>query len=146
MRTPSINIILTVLYIVIWWSRVLGARPVSSKNPALFSSFPNYNSLMAASTALARGRIQRKKWDLMPELTITSPYIHSRVDLNLMPESTLSPSQGLWIWPQRLPGRQVATPLPPPHSFFSCIQNWDSPNPSPAGECAPPPPGSGGRA
>jgi hypothetical protein len=25
---------------------------------------------------------------------------HARVDLNPMPESTLSPSQGLWIWPQ----------------------------------------------
>ncbi len=29
-------------------------------------------------------------------------------------------------------------------SFFSSLRNWDSPNPSPAGECAPPP-GSGGR-
>jgi hypothetical protein len=29
-------------------------------------------------------------------------------------------------------------------SFFSSRRNWDSPNPSPAGECAPPPPGSGG--
>ncbi len=52
-------------------------------------------------------------WDPMPELTITSPYVHSRVDsqhiyhgqpyarvdLNPMPESYLSPSQGLWIWP-----------------------------------------------
>jgi hypothetical protein len=28
--------------------------------------------------------------------------------------------------------------------FFSSCRNWDSPNPSPAGECAPPP-GSGGR-
>ncbi len=27
--------------------------------------------------------------------------------------------------------------------FFSSRRNWDSPNPSPAGEC--PPPGSGGR-
>jgi hypothetical protein len=51
----------------------------------------------------------------MPELTNTSPYVHSRVDsntftmgigqpyarvdLNLMPESTLSPCQGLRIWP-----------------------------------------------
>jgi hypothetical protein len=41
----------------------------------------------------------------MPELTITSPYVHSRVDSNTftmgnpMPESTLSPCQGLWIWP-----------------------------------------------
>jgi hypothetical protein len=24
---------------------------------------------------------------------------YARVDLNPMPESTLSPSQGLWIWP-----------------------------------------------
>ncbi len=54
-------------------------------------------------------------WDPMPELTITSPYVQSRVnsntftisnpmplwvDLNPMPESTLYPSKGLWIWPQ----------------------------------------------
>jgi hypothetical protein len=61
-----------------------------------------------------RGRIQRKHglWDPMPQLTITSLYVHSRVDShtftmgNPMPESTLtlcqsrrySPSQGLWIW------------------------------------------------
>jgi hypothetical protein len=30
-------------------------------------------------------------------------------------------------------------------SFFSSRRNWDSPNPSPAGECAPHPLGSGGR-
>jgi hypothetical protein len=42
----------------------------------------------------------------MPELTITPPYVYSRVDSsafnmgNPMPESTLFPSQGLWIWPQ----------------------------------------------
>ncbi len=30
-------------------------------------------------------------------------------------------------------------------SFFSSRQNWDSPNPSPAGECGPPPFNSGGR-
>jgi hypothetical protein len=45
----------------------------------------------------------------MPEVTITSPYVHSRVDSiyhgqpcaqsRPSPESTLSPSQGLWIWP-----------------------------------------------
>jgi hypothetical protein len=27
---------------------------------------------------------------------------YDRVDLNPMPESTLSPSQGLWIWPQAI--------------------------------------------
>jgi hypothetical protein len=36
-------------------------------------------------------------WDPLPELTITSPYVNSRVDLNPMTESTLSPSQGLLI-------------------------------------------------
>ncbi len=30
-------------------------------------------------------------------------------------------------------------------SFFSSRRNWDSPNPSTAGECTPPPHGSGGR-
>ncbi len=49
----------------------------------------------------------------MPELTITSPYVHSRVDsihiyhgqpysrvdFNPRPEWTISPSQGLRIWP-----------------------------------------------
>jgi hypothetical protein len=30
-------------------------------------------------------------------------------------------------------------------SFFSSRRNWGSPNPSPADECAPPPPGSGWR-
>jgi hypothetical protein len=28
---------------------------------------------------------------------------YARVDRNTMPESTLSPSQGLWIWPLALP-------------------------------------------
>jgi hypothetical protein len=63
-----------------------------------------------------RGRIQRKAWCLGPYAGAASPYVHSRVDsntltmskqplqarvdLNPMPESTLSPSQGLWIWSQ----------------------------------------------
>jgi hypothetical protein len=52
-------------------------------------------------------------WDPMPELTITSPYVdlqsrlqhmyqgqpYGRVDIDPMSESTLSPSQGLRIWP-----------------------------------------------
>jgi hypothetical protein len=52
----------------------------------------------------SRGRIQRKTWsvwDPMPELTITSPYVHSRVDSNTftmglgnpVPESTLTVCQ-----------------------------------------------------
>ncbi len=44
-------------------------------------------------------------WDPMPELTIYPHQVGSRVDYNTftagnpMPESTLSPSQGLRIWP-----------------------------------------------
>ncbi len=50
---------------------------------------------------------------LYSKLTITSPYVHSRVDSNTFtmgwatrvdlrpaPESALSPNQGLWIWPE----------------------------------------------
>ena len=59
--------------------------------------------------------------------SITSRYIHSRVDsnkltmrigqpfaradLNPMAESTFSPSQGLWFWPQHNPNCR-----PPPHA------------------------------
>jgi hypothetical protein len=52
---------------------------------------------------------KEKTWNHMPELTKTPPGVYSRVDsntftrvdLNPMPESTLSPSQGLWIWPRK---------------------------------------------
>jgi hypothetical protein len=73
---------------------------------------------------LIRGRIQRKTWCIsmgpyagvdytvciLYNLTLCPlqsrlQYIYhgqpyARDDLNPMPESTLSPSQGLWIWPQ----------------------------------------------
>jgi hypothetical protein len=45
-------------------------------------------------------------WDPMPELTITSPYVHSRVDSNTftmgnpMPESTLTLRQSWLFIPQ----------------------------------------------
>jgi hypothetical protein len=57
---------------------------------------------------------ESKEWDRMPELTITSPYVNSRVDSNTftkgnpMPESTLTQCQSRlcppvkdfgWIWP-----------------------------------------------
>ncbi len=63
----------------------------------------------------AKSKEKHGIWDPMPEWPIISPYDHSRVDssrftigdpmpcrvdLNPMPESTLSLSQGLWIWPQ----------------------------------------------
>jgi hypothetical protein len=62
----------------------------------------------------AESKEKHDEWDPMPELIITSPYHmptgqpyvrvvlkpYARVDLHPMPESTLAPSQGLWIWPQ----------------------------------------------
>jgi hypothetical protein len=61
----------------------------------------------------AESKEKHGEWDLLPELIITTPYVHSRVnsttfgqpnarvDLNPMPESTIYPSQGLMIWPQK---------------------------------------------
>ncbi len=75
---------------------------------------PPISMRLAFSGVALWGRIQKKHgvWDPMPEfeLTITSPNVHSRVDFNTftmgnpMPESALSLSQGLWIWPQNLFG------------------------------------------
>jgi hypothetical protein len=56
----------------------------------------------------AESKEKQRVWDPRPELTITSTYVdsytctmdnHDRVGLNHMSESTLSPSQGLRIWP-----------------------------------------------
>jgi hypothetical protein len=65
----------------------------------------------------AESKEKHSEWDPMPELTITSPYalqsrlqcmyhgqFYAKVDRNPVPESTLFPSQGLWIWPQMLKG------------------------------------------
>jgi hypothetical protein len=73
--------------------------------------------ILPADTTEAESKEKHVVWDPMPELTITSPYVHSRVDsntfsmsigqpyakvdLNPLAEWTLSPSQGLWIWPQK---------------------------------------------
>ncbi len=56
------------------------------------------------------------------------------------PSSPPSLGRSSLTQPQNNQGRQSA-------KLFSSRRNWDSPNPSPAGECAPspPPPGSGGR-
>ncbi len=46
---------------------------------------------------------------------------YARVDLNPMPQSTLFPSQGLWIWSQVrtvMPGRIFPERGIPEHSFF----------------------------
>ncbi len=51
----------------------------------------------------AKSKEKHGVWDLMAELTITSPYVDSGVDSNTftmgnpMPESTLYPNQRLWI-------------------------------------------------
>ncbi len=62
------------------------------------------------SSCEAESREKHGVWDSMPELTITSPYVHSRDDSltfamgNPLPESTLTPCRvdfiPLWIWPQ----------------------------------------------
>jgi hypothetical protein len=51
----------------------------------------------------AESKEEHGVWDPVPELTITSPYVNSRDNSNTfttgnpMPESSLSPSQGIWI-------------------------------------------------
>ncbi len=83
------------------------------------------------------GRIQRKTWCMDPgtELTITSPCVHSRVDsqhiyhgqpcsrvdLNHMPVSTLSPSEGLWIWPSR---QWIETAVPILYVLCDQVKHW----------------------
>ncbi len=79
--------------------------------------------------------------DSMPELTITSPYVHSRVDSNTitmgnpLPESTLSPVRdfgfGLWKRTGSFSGQLLPVPefIDPvftktsPKRSFSVIQN-----------------------
>jgi hypothetical protein len=57
----------------------------------------------------AESKENHSLWDLMPELAF--PYVysntyhgqpHARVDLNLLPESTLSHCQGIRIWPLKI--------------------------------------------
>jgi hypothetical protein len=69
-----------------------------------------YVKFGAALKSEAESNEKHGVWDPMLELTITSSFVHSRVYSNTftmgnpIPESTLkstlSPSQGLWIWPQ----------------------------------------------
>ncbi len=66
--------------------------------------------------------------DPMPEPTITSSYFQSRVDSNTfiignpIPESTFSPSQGLWIWPLGKELESIAKDLEPRISMFYFLQ------------------------
>jgi hypothetical protein len=71
--------------------------------------YVNYNDMCVFATMTTEAESKEEPGVLgsMPELTITSPYVHSRVDsstftlgrvdLNTMSEATLSPSHGLWI-------------------------------------------------
>ncbi len=81
------------------------------KSATLYTEKYKYDATYSAE---AESKEKHRVWDPMPELTITSPYVHSRVDSNtftmgnpmpeliitLARELTLSPSQGLRIWPQ----------------------------------------------
>jgi hypothetical protein len=64
--------------------------------------------VIACYPTLYRGRTQRKTysvWDPIPELTITSTYVHFRVDFNTftmgnpMPEATLTLCQSRRLYP-----------------------------------------------
>jgi hypothetical protein len=52
------------------------------------------------NTNLSESKEKHGVWDPMPEFTLTSPYVDSRVDSNTftmgdpLPESTLSPKSG----------------------------------------------------
>jgi hypothetical protein len=82
------------------------------------SPFENCMPHMGTSKSLVRieqqaeaeSKEKRGVRDPMPELTITSSYVHSNTFTmgNPMPESTLTPSQGLWIW-QLLTVQQLGT-------------------------------------
>jgi hypothetical protein len=101
------------------WAKWYG-RPLKLPSPSMFWSaiiqarlhgVPGQTSVYVGQWF---GRIQRKTWgvwDPMPELTRTSPVPsnirlqhiwhgkpYARVDLSTIPASSLSPSQGLWIY------------------------------------------------
>jgi hypothetical protein len=65
-----------------------------------------------AMCSVAESKEKHGVWDPMPELATNSPYVHSKVDSstltmgNPMSESTLSTSQGLWIWPLSTSSKQ----------------------------------------
>jgi hypothetical protein len=73
----------------------------------------------------------------MPELTLTSPYVQSRrqhiyhgqpygrVDLNHMLESTLSPSQGLWIWSQLILFQVFNDDITVKSNFYYFLSGYD---------------------
>ncbi len=80
--------------------------------PTRFIAHIECSKIPALSTAISsvhRGRILRKTWCMEP---------YTRDDLNLMPLSTLSPIQGLWIWP---PPQYIliATPQKPEPAFVN---------------------------
>ncbi len=62
------------------------------------NSYRRKTAMTIATTTVSEAESKEKHgvWDPMPELTITSPYVHSRVDSNTftmgnpLPESTLT--------------------------------------------------------
>ncbi len=88
----------------------VSSRTVYSGREHLISNGERFKAAFAGRDK-KRGRIQRKSWctvwDSMLELTITLPYVHSRVDSNTftmgnpMPESTLTLCQSRLYPPVR---------------------------------------------
>jgi hypothetical protein len=101
------------------------------------SANTTYTLLLPISVCTYRGRIQRKTCCMGPyagvdfNLTICplqsrlqqiyhgQPY--ARVDLNPMPGSILSHSQGLWIWPQECRLHQSSIKKAKEHSTISVL-------------------------
>jgi hypothetical protein len=86
-------------WLVLRWKLGKAVRTACSLSEAVVNSSCWYKVLVLKSPSSLRGQIQRKAWCMgvgVPELTITSPYVHSRVDSNTfntgnpMPESTLT--------------------------------------------------------
>jgi hypothetical protein len=78
-----------------------------------------------------------KKYDQCRPFRLAKSYVSSKLSNNVYTCIRLEPtptkiSRDRSMGPIHRVGRVL--------SFFSSRQNWDSPNPSPAGECAPPPP------
>jgi hypothetical protein len=94
------------------------------RDDAVICNHPPAAQIPSCRAEEYRGRILRKTWCMGPyagvdynltlcPLQIRLQHIYpgqpsARVGLNPTPESTLSPSQGLWIWPQLLLSHTLA--------------------------------------
>jgi hypothetical protein len=88
-----------IYFYLFWRERITKQRPNIKKNKV-------YGRWSTIASPYVHCRVDSTTFTMgnpMPESTLSlcqsRPYPYARVDLIPMPESTLSPSQGLWIWP-----------------------------------------------